>query len=56
MNGFHGFFWVVFITRKCVEFRLTSFGTLKYDFVRKTVEMFNFLSLINNSLDLVFYY
>ena len=36
--------------KKWVEFRLTSFGTLKYDCVIKTIEMFNFLSLINNSV------
>ena len=38
------------MVRKCVEFSLTSFGTLKYDCVIKTIEMFNFISLINNSV------
>ena len=36
--------------KKCVEFSLTSFGTLKYDCVIKIRKMFNFLSLINNSV------
>ena len=42
----------------CVEFNLKSFGALKYDCVKKTIEIFNVLPLINNSLllDLVFYY
>ena len=40
----------IFIMKKWVEFSLTSFGTLKYDCVIKTNEMFNFLSLINNSV------
>ena len=35
---------------KCVEFSLTSFGTLKCDCAMKTIEMFNFLPLINNSV------
>ena len=35
---------------KCVEFSLTSFGTLKSDCAMKTIEMFNFLPLINNSV------
>ena len=35
---------------KCVEFSLTSFRTLKYDYTTKTIEMFNFLPLINNSV------
>ena len=35
--------------KKWVEFSLISFGTLKYDCVIKTREMFNFLPLINNS-------
>ena len=33
-----------------LEFCLTSFGTLKYDCVIKTTEMFHFLPLINNSV------
>ena len=37
--------------KKWVEFSLTSFGTLKYDRVIKTAtKIFNFLSLINNSV------
>ena len=35
---------------KLVEFSLTSFGTLKYDYVIKTKEMSNFIPLINNSV------
>ena len=34
--------------KKCVEFILTSFGTLKYDCVMKIIEMFELLPLINN--------
>ena len=33
--------------KKSVEFSLKSFETLKYDYVIKTREMFNFLPLIN---------
>ena len=36
--------------KKWVEFSLTSFGTLKYDCVMKTIEYFNFLPLINKSV------
>ena len=37
--------------KKWVEFSLTSFGTLKYDRVIKAAtKIFNFLSLINNSV------
>ena len=32
------------------EFSLTFFGTLKYDCVKKTAEMLDFLPLINNSV------
>ena len=32
-----------------VEFSMVSFGTLKYDYVIKIMEIFNFLRLINNS-------
>ena len=35
---------------KILEFCLTSFGTLKYDCVIKTTEMFHFLPLINSSV------
>ena len=47
-----------FHNKKCVVFNLTSFGSLKYDCVIKTIEMFSFLSLINNSvtMGLIFYY
>ena len=40
----------IFIIKKCVEISLTSFGTVKYDFVMKTVEIFSFLSLMNISV------
>ena len=40
----------IFIIKTWVEFNLTSFGTLKYDYVIKTREIFNFLPLINNSV------
>ena len=48
----------IFMIKKCVEFSLTSFGTLKYDSVIKTIGMFNFLPLINHSVaaGLSFYY
>ena len=36
--------------KKWVEFSLTSFGTLKYEYVIKTIEMFNFLPLMNSAL------
>ena len=39
-----------FYNKKCLVFTLTSFGTLKYDWVMKTKEMFSFLTLINNSV------
>ena len=39
-----------FIIEKWVEFSLTSFGTLEYDCVNKTIEPFDFLNLINNSV------
>ena len=42
----------IFMVKKCVEFSLTSFGTLKYDCVIKTIEMFNFIYLINNSVSI----
>ena len=38
------------IITKCLEFRVTSFDTLEYDCVIKTIEMFSFLPLINNSV------
>ena len=36
--------------KKCVEFILTSFGTLKYDCVIKTIEILSFVPLINSSV------
>ena len=39
-----------FVLKEWVAFSLTSFGTLKYDCVIETREMFNFLPLINNSV------
>ena len=42
----------IFMIKKSVEFSLTSFGTLKYDCVIKTIEMINFISLINNSVSI----
>ena len=36
--------------KKCVVFNLTSSGTLKNDYAIKTLEMFNFLPLVNNSV------
>ena len=40
--NFHG--------KKCVVFSLTSFDTLKYDCIIKTIEILIFLSLINSSV------
>ena len=40
--------------KKCVEFNLTSFGTLKYDYVIKTTEILSFLPLINYSVTIEF--
>ena len=34
--------------KKCVQFSLTSFCTLKYDSVIKTIEIFNFQSEMYN--------
>ena len=36
--------------KKRVEFSLTSFGTSKYDCLINTIEIFNFLPLISNSV------
>ena len=44
----------IFKIKKCVEFSLTSFTTLKYDYVTKTIEMFSFMPLINNSVTIGF--
>ena len=43
-------FYSEFLRKKWVVFSLTSFGTLKYDWVIKTREIFKFLPLINNSV------
>ena len=40
----------IFIIKESVVFSLTSFDTLKCDFVIKTREMFSFLHLMNNSV------
>ena len=37
-----------------VKYNLTSFGTLKFDCVIKTKEIFSFLPLINNSVTIEF--
>ena len=42
------------MTKQCVEFHLTSFGTFKYDCVIKTIEILSFLPLINNSVTIGF--
>ena len=42
----------IFIIKKCVGLSLTSFGTLKYDYLTKIIEMFNFLPLKNNSVSI----
>ena len=44
----------IFMIKKWVEFSLTSFGTLKYAWVIKRREMFNFLHLINSSVIIEF--
>ena len=44
----------LFIMKKCVEFNRTSFDTLKYDCVIKTIEILSFLPLINNSVTIGF--
>ena len=44
----------IFAVKKWLVFILTSFGTLKYDWVIKTREIFNFLPLINNSVTIEF--
>ena len=37
-----------------LTFNLTFFGTLKYDWVIKTIEILSFLPLINNSVTIGF--
>ena len=44
----------IFMMKKWLEFSLTSFGTLRYDYVIKTKEMFSFLPVINNSIIIEF--
>ena len=39
-----------FYEKKCVQFSLTSFGTLKYDCVIKSSEMFGFLPPVRSSV------
>ena len=39
-----------FSDKKWLVFSLTSFETLKYDWVIKTIEIFNFPPIINNSV------
>ena len=41
-----------FMIKKWLEFSLTSFGTSKYGCVIKAIEMFNFLALVSNQLQL----
>ena len=48
------FLFGIFIIKKCVVFSLTSFGTLKYDCVIKTRQIFNFLPLMNNYVTIEF--
>ena len=50
MNDLLQFVEALFCLEECVEFRLTSFGTLKYDCVIKLSEMLIFLPLINSSV------
>ena len=59
-DWFNAIYWSslllgIFIIKKYV---VLSLGTLKYNCVIKTIEMFKFLPLINNQslLDLAFYY
>ena len=40
----------IFMIKKCVVFNLTFLGTLKDNCLIKTLEMFNFMPLINNSV------
>ena len=44
----------IFMMKKWLEFSLISFGTLRYDYVIKTKEMFSFLPVINNSIIIEF--
>ena len=44
----------IFAIKKWLVFSLTSFRTLKYDWVTKTREIFIFLHLINNSVTVEF--
>ena len=40
--------------KSCVALHLTSFGTLKNDYVIKTVELLSFMPLINNAVTIGF--
>ena len=44
------FLFAIFMIKKKSRIYSTSFGNLKYDCVIKTIEIFNFLPLINNSV------
>ena len=50
MAIFCNFLLLCNLNKICVQFNLTSFGTEKYDCVKKQREIFNFLHLINKSL------
>ena len=54
MNDLTQFAEVLFMIKKCVEFNLTSFDTLKYDWVIKAIEILSFLPLIKNSVTIGF--
>ena len=43
----------IFVIKKCLAFSLTPIGTLNYDCVMKTREIFNFLPLINKSVTIL---
>ena len=45
----------IFMIKKCVVFNLTSLVTLKYDYVIKTIEIFNLPPPINNSVTTDYY-
>ena len=47
-------FRIFTIIKKCVIFSLASFGTLKYGYIIKTIEVFTFLPLLNNSVTIGF--
>ena len=45
----------IFMIKKCVVINLTSSVTLQYDYVIKTIEIFNLPQLINNSVTTDYY-